>query len=116
MRLQLAGWLFCAGLVLLTGCEKKSPCCATIAGGVSETAIQDADVKAAADYAVATLANQSKEPLTLKKIIAAKSQIVAGTNYYLTLQVAGAKTTQLDVVIWKKLDGTYELTKSTWLN
>ncbi len=44
----------------------------------------------------------------LQKIIGAETQVVAGTNYRMLVQLTGGAKWRLQV--WKKLDGTMELT------
>lgn len=46
----------------------------------------------------------------LKRIIGAETQVVAGTNYRMLVQLTGGAKWRLQV--WKKLDGTMELTGS----
>lgn len=89
---------------------------ATMVGGLSESDIAGDEVKAAADAAVRILSVKGEGPLQLKKIISAKTQVVAGMNYFLTLQIEGRKKEPelVEVVIWRKLDGTYEMTKTVW--
>lgn len=46
----------------------------------------------------------------LQKIIGAETQVVAGTNYRMLVQLTGGAKWRLQV--WKKLDGTMQLTAS----
>jgi predicted neuraminidase len=73
-------------------------------GGFSQAATSNAEVLKAAQFAV-----KAHDPkLTLKSVHAAEQQIVAGTNYKLSLTTSeGGK---VDAVVWRKLDGSYELT------
>lgn len=69
-----------------------------------------ADVVACANYAVDT--REPKGSVKLVKILSAEKQVVAGTNYKLTLSVSASGTTQtVTVVVWSKLDGTMEVTE-----
>lgn len=82
-------------------------------GGKSAISTDDKDVVAVAKFAVE--ASPPKAKPTLVKILKAESQVVAGRNYYLTLDVrvkGGIRTAQARV--WVKLDGTRELTKWDW--
>ena len=130
MRAYLLTLMVCVGVWGMAGCgesegkseksekagkaEKHDGKHEDVAGGISPTDAADADVKAAAEFAVAALAKQTGEKLVLKKIVEAKSQIVAGTNYFLVLEVTGGKATIAEVVVWSKLDGSHEMTKSAW--
>jgi len=81
-----------------------------VPGGYSKRSTTDDVVVAAAKFAVET--QSKKEPVTLVKVLAAESQIVAGTNIRLTLEVRtkdGEK--QAVVVVWNKLGGAQELTE-----
>ncbi len=95
---------------------KKEPLC----GGFSEAKCDDQWVVAAAEFAVKAQAqamSTAAKPvaLTLVKITQAQQQVVAGMNYDLTLQVkvAGAAK-EAKARVWRKLDGTHELTSWTW--
>lgn len=89
---------------------------AQMAGGWQEASTGDVGVRIAAEAAVNTLARKTGQKLKLDRIVSARTQVVAGTNYGLLLQVAGTSggAKMLDAVVWKKLDGTYLLTKADW--
>jgi hypothetical protein len=59
-----------------------------MAGGYKEIKVTDPGAKAAADFAVKTINKGS-----LVKIVSAKSQVVAGTNYELVLEIVGEDAT-----------------------
>ena len=80
-----------------------------IAGGFSQAATTDAEVLKAAQFAVK--AHDAK--LTLQSVNAAEQQVVAGTNYKLKLTTSDAR--KADAVVWRKLDGSYELTSWQWI-
>ncbi len=110
---------FLAGVLLSSwGCgenPQKPQMSEHLAGGWQGADAVEPGVKAAAESAVAQLAKQEKKSVVLAKVLSAKSQIVAGTNYELNLQVTvdGAAKT-VTVVVWHKLDGSYDLTRSEW--
>jgi hypothetical protein len=86
---------------------------AQIPGGFSEQAKTDESAIAAAKFAV----NAHDPKLQFKAIEKVESQVVAGTNYRITLTVIDKdKTRRADVVVWHKLGRprTYELTSWTW--
>ena len=73
-----------------------------IVGGWSPAAVADADVRAAAH---AMLAKLPVKHAKLRRIETAQRQVVAGTNYRLTLRLAnGARWSG---TVWHKLDRTY---------
>jgi hypothetical protein len=82
-------------------------------GGFRELAATDKAVVAAAEFAVKT--KSEKEKVALDKILKAESQVVAGTNYRLLLSVrVDGGTRQAEVVVWRKLDQSSELTRWDW--
>ena len=86
---------------------------AALPGGFSAVAATDAEALAAAKFAVA--ARDAK--LQFQTIETAERQVVAGLNYRLTLRVSDAgKARRADAVVWRKLDGTHELTSWNWLD
>ena len=94
-----------AGLVLAAD--------APVAGGYKAVDVADKNVVAAAEIAIA--AHSKKEKVALVKIVKAESQVVAGTNYKLTLDVkVEGGTRQAEAVVWRKLDKTDELTQWKW--
>ena len=109
--------LFASSLPLLAGCSEdsvkddaaKSPDQA-IVGSYSESPVDDADVIKAAEFAVS---EKSKAGVSfeLKSIKSAKSQVVAGMNYQITLVVDEAGTEKtVNVVVYRDLKGAMSLT------
>jgi len=91
-------------------CWSLVPLLAAVPGGFSDVSVDDARVKAAANFAVTERA-KTEPMLTLDKITKASRQVVAGMNYDLTLQVkVGTETKTAKVRVWAKLDQTHELT------
>ena len=80
-----------------------------IVGGWSEVpqAALEAEVGPAARFAVAQL---PRPHARLKRIVGAERQVVAGPNYRMLVVLKDRKRWRL--VVWKKLDGTLELTSA----
>jgi hypothetical protein len=86
---------------------------AQVAGGWSNVSVRDSNVVSAARFAVTEYSRQ--ERVTLKKIVRARRQVVAGMNYEVTLLVRrGKKVRRVVAVVWRKVDGGYELTSWSW--
>ncbi len=82
-------------------------------GGKSALPTDDKRAVAAARFAVD--AKSKTEQVTLVKILKAEVQVVAGRNYYLTLDIGvkvGVRTAQ--VKVFASLDGKYELSQWDW--
>jgi hypothetical protein len=77
-------------------------------GGHSEASTESQDVQQAAKFAVAQLSGKndfsSDGKLTLKRVVSAKHQVVAGVNYHLTIETedGSGKVQQVDVTVWQK--------------
>lgn len=85
---------------------------AQIPGGFGGVSVKDPDALAAAKFAVT--AHDPK--LTFEAIEKVQRQVVAGLNYRLTVKVTeNGKARSADAVVWKKLDGTHQLTSWKWL-
>jgi Aspartic acid proteinase inhibitor len=83
------------------------------AGGFSKVQNSDKEAMAAAKFAVT--AHDPK--LKFNGIEKAEQQIVAGTNYRLTLKVSDdGRERRADAIVWRKLDGQHALTSWTWLD
>ena len=80
-----------------------------VVGGWSEVpaATLQADVGPLARFAVAQL---PRPHAALRRIVGAERQVVAGTNYRMLVVLKDGKRWRL--VVWRKLDGTMELTWS----
>lgn len=77
-------------------------------GGASPIDVRDPQVVKAADFAVRT------KNETLIRIVKAESQVVAGRNYLLTLEIkAKGGSRQAQATVFAKLDGTFQLTSWT---
>jgi hypothetical protein len=88
-----------------------------LAGGYAAASVTNAQVVAAAQFAVKTLAAMPERApaMTLVEILSASQQIVAGTNYRLRLKLkVDGKDSEVEVVVWRKLNGEHQLTSQTW--
>jgi hypothetical protein len=86
-----------------------------ITGGFSPLDLDDAEVKEMAAFASSAIsANTNSGPLTLVKVLKARSQVVAGLNFELTLELKGAKGAILcEVTMFdQSWTNTRKLTKS----
>jgi len=100
-------WLLAATLGLaLTGLGW-----AQVPGGFAAAPPTDAQVQAAAKFAVL-----ARDPqLKLLGVDQAQRQVVAGMNFRLKLKVEDHGTNRIaDAVVWRKLDGKHELTSWQW--
>ena len=71
----------------------------------------DQQTQAVANFAVGEISKKLNEPLALKDIVSAERKVVAGWNYRLKLNLT--KNNQLyrvRAIVWRRLDGTMELT------
>lgn len=98
--------LICAAclLSLITACAPPPPRPAPIAGGWSRSTVDD-QTRAVAAFAAGQI---GAGDLTVRRIEAAETQVVAGLNHRLTLVLSDGSRHQ--VVVWQRLDGTFELT------
>ena len=112
--LMLAGLM--TGLCWMSACaEKSDPPPHTRVGGYTRASVTGMEVREAAEFAVNTHAEASRSVLVLKKIVAAQRQVVAGTNFKLTLDVkSDGQAKQAQAVVYRKLDGDMSLTSWDW--
>jgi hypothetical protein len=81
-------------------------------GGFSVIQDHDAQALAAAKYAVTA----HDQTLGFEGIEKVEQQIVAGTNYRMTLKVSDkGKERRAEAVVWRKLDGQHAITSWKWL-
>ncbi|MDV6332800.1 cystatin domain-containing protein [Asticcacaulis sp. 201] len=86
-----------------------------IVGGFQAVDVKDADVQAAADFAI----HNAPKPVSLKRILSARQQVVAGMNYSLCLRVKSPRPglfTRGHLVsarVYKDLNAHYSLTAWT---
>ena len=85
---------------------------AQIPGGFSPADAKDAEALAAAKFAV----NAHDPKLKFQRIGKVQRQVVAGLNYEITIEVTdNGKERTADAVVWRKLDGTHQLTSWKWV-
>ena len=86
-----------------------------ISGGYSPRDVDDVDVKEISSFATSAIAaNTNSGPVYLTKVVRAESQVVAGRNFKLTLELNGAEGTILcNVVVFdQSWTNTRRLSKS----
>ena len=88
-----------------------------VVGGYSTAAVTDAEVVAAANFAIKAQAKKQRAKIKLVAVSRAEKQIVAGTNYRLCLQVEtlenGKKTAvpqTVQTIVFRSLKQKYQLT------
>jgi hypothetical protein len=101
-------------LPALSGCkdepQPRSPGGGQMVGAYASAAPQEPDVLAAARFAASAA---SKGKAQLVSVDDAQRQVVAGTNYRMTLTLSDAS--RWEVTVWRKLDGVMALTASRQL-
>lgn len=91
-------------------------CCACFAsaalpGGYSDASPVDKDIKSAAEFAVS-----AQKGATLERIVSAETQVVAGLNYRLKLEVKTAGGLRMaKAVVYRDLKNKMSLTSWEWL-
>lgn len=105
-------------IAFLAACNTSAPApvpSPVLSGGWSRATPNDSRIQGAAEYAVKTQALATQSILKLSSIQSAQQQVVAGMNYRLNLSVLkNGKEQSAEAVVWKKLDGTYQLTDWSW--
>lgn len=109
-------FLFLLGLAMPAAAQIGGP----KVGGFSEVAVDDAEVVAAADFAVEKRAKDANLDISLLEIGKAERQVVAGMNFRLcmkvTLRASGSneadEVTWVQAVVYKNLQRVYKL--SSW--
>jgi hypothetical protein len=106
--------LFAAGCPIASVAQQSKP------GGYAQASVTDKEVVAAAAFAIAAQGKASGEAATLElvKILAAESQVVAGMNYRLKLEVKShGKNRRAEVIVWWQAwrkPEPYQLTSWNW--
>lgn len=114
LRLFVTGLVTVASLSLI-GAMAMQPQSRPLAGGWGTLSVKDERVTDAARFAIAKQSAVSKTQLKLLSVLEASSQIVAGTNYAMTLKVLHDGANQkIHAIVWAKLDGSYELIQWSW--
>ena len=84
-----------------------------VAGGYIERPLNDRDVAAAAAFAVRERARRTGRRVTLLSVVSAESQVVAGTNYRLVMDVReGREQSSVTVVVHQSL--RHRLSLTSW--
>jgi len=97
-----------SGACAQTSAEAPLP----IVGGYQKASVDDADIRAAADFAISA----APKKVRLDKIVSARRQIVAGVNYSLCLSVKADKIGLptggrfVAAKVFRDLNQTYQLT------
>ena len=90
-----------------------------IAGGYSKTKVTDKNIVAAAKFAVQKRGKTQKAAITVLSIKKAATQVVAGLNYEICMQVSVRKKSKktvkqtVQVVVYRNLKNVYSLTSWT---
>ena len=84
-------------------------------GGYAAVSRNNAQVRAAATFAVATQSERGHQPLTLISVRKAGQQVVAGMNYKVCLQVRdGQRVRTATAVVYRNLQGQRSFTSWDW--
>ena len=86
--------------------DHSSQAAAPMVGGWSELRLDEPELQAVARFVVPRLGRRNAR---LLRIAGGERQIVAGTNYRIALQLTDR--TRWRAQVWRKLDGSYELTR-----
>lgn len=91
-----------------SGAQQQQP----VAGGYTAQDPASPDMQAAATKAVELLKTRASDPsLTLGKVLSAQTQVVAGLNYRLRVELGSASGPQtLTLTLYRDLQGGYQLT------
>lgn len=84
-------------------------------GAANQAAVNDPGVVRAAEFAAADLARWRPDPMTspyLHSVVKASKQVVAGTNYYLTIKTNDTDVYTWEVVVYEDLQGSLNMTES----
>jgi hypothetical protein len=88
-----------------------------VAGAWALTDAFNPDVQEAARFAVQTFAVQNKARVLFNEVTHARQQLVAGLNFQFQLHVTldGAPK-NVNVTVWRQLDGDYRLQSWDWVD
>ena len=96
MKYLLAITAICLVSGSFASCQKNQP-----VGAYAKTSVSAPEAKAAAEFAVAAQAAAQKTAINLVAITTAETQVVAGTNYKLTLEVLiDGKKQSVEAIVW----------------
>jgi hypothetical protein len=115
--LNISGLLAPALILASAACaQTTAEASLPIVGGYQKASVDDADIQAAADFAISA----APKKVRLDKIVSARQQIVAGVNNSLCLSVKADKIGLLTggkfvaAKVFRDLDKSYKLT--SWQN
>lgn len=109
MKKSLHGLIMLVLLTVAFGCVNAVQ--AQRAGDYKEASVKDAEVVAAANFAVSEEGRKKGTSLSLISIKRAEIQVVAGTNYRLCLRVKiDTETKDVKAVVYRNLSKAYLLT------
>lgn len=122
MKSNLRVYVLCACLFVILGCSAKSFAqTPPIVGGYGKASVSDKKVVAAANFAVKKRGKTQNAVINLISIRQAKTQIVAGLNYKVCMEVSVKKSGRkgfrqfVSAVVYKNLKNIYSLTSWTIL-
>lgn len=122
MKSNLKVYVLCACLFVILVCSAKSFAqTPQTVGGYGDASVSDRQVVAAAKYAVKKRGKTQNAVIGLISIKQAKTQVVAGLNYKICLEVSVKKSGRKNVrqfvnaVVYKNLKNVYSLTNWTIL-
>lgn len=104
-----AGGMLLAGLAL-AGCSIAQE----RVGGLTPALRTDTEVRKAAEFAVSAQSKQTSTGLHLIQVVGAQTQVVAGVNYRLCLEVAGESGPRpqlIDATVYRDLTPKLSLTQ-----
>jgi hypothetical protein len=88
-----------------------------VAGAWALTDAFSPEVQEAARFAVQTFAVQNKARVLFKEVTHARQQVVAGLNFQLQLHVTlDGALKNVNVTVWRQLDGDYRLQSWDWVD
>lgn len=120
MKIKLIIFTFAALFMLMVGASNISAQEVPMAGGYSEADAKNPDVVKAADFAVKTQGKKQKATIKLVSVSAAKTQVVAGMNYQVCMEVSVKKKSGkaaanqfVTAIVYRNLQNKYSLTSWT---
>lgn len=108
--------LLIASTCLISACAQKE----TMAGAPVQVEKMNRRIIQIANFAVETQQKKTDTKLVFVKVLDASSQVVAGANYKITMEVTEAgKTKKAEAVVWEQTwrkPDPLQLTSWTWLD
>ncbi len=120
MKSNLKVYVLCACLLIISGCSATSFAqTPQIVGGYGNVSVSDKKVVEAANFAVKKRGKTQKAVIKLISISQVKTQVVAGVNYKVCMEVSVKKSGKksfhqfVNAVVYKNLKNVYSLTNWT---